>query len=768
MESEIIASSKVEPHWLPDTTCFWYRIELPESEHEFALVDCEKGTRTAGLDRDGLVQAVESLAGQKLDFESLNADTEDHSLPHDNEKMKGTFADKEEPSPYAATAVSVQFVNKCSCVLTLEWIDHAADAVSWGTIEVGQAFKVRTWQGHLWRISGKEGSEPSRLLYAAPTEYRSDALVIDDDLLYNRNDARKPRNEVEYPHIFVRDGALWIESETGHEERMSNSDSSETPFDKTRIYISSDKQHAVAWQYTPEQEHLVHLVESSPTDQLEPKMKAIQYLKPGDRVRIDRPRLFNLKDRKEVPTDDTLFQNPWSLTNIGWNNESDEYRFLFNQRGHQCLRVVGLSIDGKARILVEEISNTFIDYSTKLYHHVTSDSQQLIWASERDGWNHLYLYDIVRGCVRNQITLGEWMVKSVDRVDEQSQQIWFTCCGIIAGQDPYYEHLARVNFDGSELTVITEGDGTHSWKWSPNNRYLIDTWSRVDSPPETVLRESSTGSTVSVLEKSQLNRLIESQWNAPERFSTTGRDGNTMIYGIIIRPADFNAKKKYPILECIYAGPHDFFTPKAFSGLSWLRRWADMGYILVRLDGMGTNWRSKAFHDVCYKNLQDAGFPDRVKWIKEAAATRPWMDLNRVGLFGGSAGGQNVGAALIHHGDFYKVGAADCGCHDNRMDKIWWNEQWMGWPVDKAYEDASNVVNADRLQGHLMLIVGDLDHNVDPSSTYQFANAQNKAGKIYEMLLIPGGQHGCGGNTEYGRMRQSDFLKYHLQDVKSD
>ncbi|KAJ3498742.1 hypothetical protein NLG97_g880 [Lecanicillium saksenae] len=683
--------------------------------------------------------------------------------------MKGNFAEKEEPSPYAATAVSVRFINKCSCALTLEWIDHAADAAPRGTIEAGQTSQVHTWQGHLWRISSNEESKPAKLLYAAPTEHCFDTLVIDDDLLRDRNDARKPQNEMEYPHVFIRDGAVWMRSEPGSEERMDNSSSlEEALFDKTRVYMSSDKMHAVVWQYSPEQEHLIHLVESSPADQLEPKLKSIQYLKPGDRLRIDRPRLFNLKERKEVPTDDTFFHNPWSLTNIGWNNESGEYRFLFNERGHQCLRVVGLSLDGEVRVLVEETSDTFIDYSTKLYHHVTSDSRNMIWASERDGWNHLYLYDLVRGSVRNQITSGEWMVRSVDRVDEESRQIWFTACGIMFGQDPYYEQLVRVNFDGSELKVITEGDGTHSWKWSPDNRYLIDTWSRVDNPPETVLRESKTGSKIMVIKEAQLSRLIEKQWNAPERFSVAGRDGKTMIYGIIIRPADFDTKKKYPILECVYAGPHSFFTPKGFSGLSWLRQWADLGYILVRLDGMGTNWRSKAFHDICYKNLQDAGFPDRIKWIKEAAATRPWMDLDRVGLFGGSAGGQSVGAALIYHGDFYKVGAADCGCHDNRMDKIWWNEQWMGWPVDKAYEDASNVVNAHKLQGHLMLLVGDLDHNVDPSSTYQFANALNKAGKMYEMLIIPGGQHGCGGNTEYGRMRQADFFKRHLRNMKID
>ncbi len=764
MESEIIANSTVEPRWLPGADRFWYRVGLPD-KYQFVLVDCAQVTLTARLDRDRLAAKVERLTGQKLDLDASTTNAEERNLPLDNSNLKGTFTDKEVPSPYASIAVSIRFTNICSTPLTLEWLDHAAEPVSRGRVDVGQSTKVFTWQGHLWRISGMENGETYRLLYAAPKEHDSDVVAIDDDLLHDRNDARKPKYETDYPRVFVRDTSVWVADEQGKEEKMVSDGSGTSPFDKDRIYISPDKQYAVVWQYIPEQEHLMYLVESSPVDQLQPKMKAIQYLKPGDRVRIDRPRLFNLTERKEVSTDDTLFQNPWDLVDIGWNRSGSEYRFRFNERGHQCLRVIGVGVDGHVRALVEESSSTFIDYSSKLYSHLTEDEDEMIWASERDGWNHLYLYDLVEGCLKNQITKGKWLVKSVERVDEKSRQIWFKCYGIVEGQDPYYAQLARINFDGSGLTVLTDGDGTHSWKWSPDNRYLIDSWSRVDCPPRTVLRNGDTGTKIMVLEESQLDRLIDKNWNAVERFSTTGRDEATMIYGIIIRPASFDTGKKYPILEELYAGPHSYYTPKGFSGLSGLRRWADLGYIVVRLDGMGTNWRSKAFHDVCYKNLQDAGLPDRIKWIKEAAATRPWMDIDRIGVHGGSAGGQSVGAALIHHGDFYKTGAADCGCHDNRMDKIWWNEQWLGWPVDKAYEDASNVFNADKLQGNLMLIVGDLDGNVDPSSTLQFANALNKAGKIYEMLIIPGGKHGCGGNTEYGRMRQGNFFKRHLQDA---
>lgn len=387
--------------------------------------------------------------------------------------------------------------------------------------------------------------------------------------------------------------------------------------------------------------------------------------------------------------------------------------------------------------------------------------------SERDGWNHLYLYDLEKGVLKNQITRGEWVVKAVDRVDEKSRRIWFSGCGMVDGQDPYFAHLARVNFDGSGLKILTEGDGMHWWKWSPEGdgrRYLIDAWSRVDHPPTVVVRDGETGEKLVTLVEGEgnLSPLLKAGWNPPERFAAPGRDGKTMVYGIIVRPSDFDPAKKYPVVEYIYAGPAGYYADKDFTTLDLFREWADLGFVVVMLDGMGTNWRSKAFHDVCHKNLGDAGFPDRMAWMRAAAETRPWMDLHRVGIWGTSAGGQNAGAALIFHGDFYKVAAADTGCHDNRLDKLWWSEQWMGWPVDdEAYRASSNVVNASKLQGRLLLIGGEMDDILDPASTLQFAHALNKAGKDFEFLFIPGGRHAC-GHTALGQRKMREFFCRHL------
>ena len=329
------------------------------------------------------------------------------------------------------------------------------------------------------------------------------------------------------------------------------------------------------------------------------------------------------------------------------------------------------------------------------------------------------------------------------------------------GQDPYYIHFCRVNFDGSGLTVLTAGDGTHQADFSPDRKFFVDVWSRVDAAPVTELRRSSDGKLVCTLEQADITRLQKAGWEQPERFVAKGRDGVTDIYGVIFRPTHFDPKKKYPVVEHIYAGPQDSFAPKAFKPFYGQQEIAELGFIVVQMDGMGTSNRSKKFHDVCWKNLADAGFPDRILWIKAAAAKRPEMDLSRVGIYGGSAGGQDAMRALLDHGDFYKVSVADCGCHDNRMDKIWWNEQWMGWPVDESYARSSNVEDAWKLQGKLLLMVGELDHNVDPASTMQVVNALEKAGKDFEMLIITGSDHGS-AETPYGKRRRADFLVRNL------
>jgi dipeptidyl aminopeptidase/acylaminoacyl peptidase len=251
----------------------------------------------------------------------------------------------------------------------------------------------------------------------------------------------------------------------------------------------------------------------------------------------------------------------------------------------------------------------------------------------------------------------------------------------------------------------------------------------------------------------------------PQPFVAKGRDGVTDIYGAIWFPKDFHPRKKYAVIEDIYAGPQDSFTPKDFHATSGQQHLADDGFIVVQLDGMGTANRSKAFHDVCWKNLRDGGFPDRIPWLRAAARKFPAMDLSRAGIYGTSAGGQDALRGLLDHGDFYQAGIADSGCYDNRMDKIWWNEQWMGWPVDDSYVRSSCVADAHLLRGKLLLMAGEMDKNVDPASTMQVVNALVKAGKNFELFIMPGQGHGV-LSTDYGRQRLKDFFERTLGGPK--
>jgi dipeptidyl aminopeptidase/acylaminoacyl peptidase len=519
--------------------------------------------------------------------------------------------------------------------------------------------------------------------------------------------------------------------------------------------------HVVAWEVEPAQQQPVHLVESSPRNRVEPKLVTLDYLKPGDRIERRWPRLFT-RAGIEIAVDRTLFAEPWSIDRLRWAADGSSFTFLYNQRGHQVLRLVEVdAATGRARTVVEEISPTFVDYAHKVWMRWLSD-RELVWMSERDGWNHLYWIDAgPEGGVR-PITSGRWMVRGVEHVDEPGRTLVVRAMGLTPGEDPYHEHFLRVPIDGGEPVRLTHGDGTHELTWSPDRRWYVDTFSRVDLPPVHELRRAEDGGLVCELGRADAAALVAAGWTWPERFVAQGRDGETEIHGVIWRPrgtaADATSR---PVVEDIYAGPQDFHVPKAFAVRHRQQILADAGFVVVAIDGMGTNWRGKAFHDVCWKNLRDAGFPDRVAWLRAAAAGRPWLDLSRVGIIGGSAGGQNALRGLLDFPDLYAVAVADCGCHDNRMDKIWWNELWMGWPVDEAYERSSNVVDAHRLEGKLMLIVGELDRNVDPASTLQVSAALVRAGRDHELVVIPGAGHGA-AETPYGSMKRLAFLRRHL------
>ncbi|MFC5455785.1 prolyl oligopeptidase family serine peptidase [Prosthecobacter fluviatilis] len=694
----LVFRDRLKPNWLSDNHTFWYRVQTGPKTHEFVFIDAATGTR----------KTAQSL--------------KDLGLP-EKEALKSSTAKIElRRTTRTGEESGLKFINQLDADVDLFWISQDGKHIRYGGVRAGAEREQHTYDGHVWLITSRTG-EHLAIIEAGPQEQ---TLIIDGKGLTPSKEER-PKTE---PKDRAPDGSCVVTSQ-------------------------ADK-------VTKRQ---ITIVDSTPTGQVQPKLKVLDYTKPGDP--LPRPQMIiTHKDGRTIRVLQDLYENPFTESGklpVTWSPDSREIYFDYNQRGHQLYRILAADPrTGTVRIIVEETSKTFIDYTHKTWRHWLHATHELLWMSERDGWCHLYLYDTQTGQVKNQITKGAWPVREVLHVDDSKRQLWFLASGLRKEEDPYHLHLCRVNFDGTGFQQLTEGDGNHHIEFSPNRDFFTATYSRADLPPVHELRRSTDGTLVCTLETADATNLLAAGWTMPERFVAKGRDGTTDIHGILIKPSNFDPAKKYPVVEDIYAGPHSAFAPKDFGRLLTHHILAELGFIIVKLDGMGTNHRGKAFHDVCWKNIKDAGFPDRKLWIKAAAQTRPWMDLTRVGIYGGSAGGQNAMRALLDHHDFYKVAVADCGCHDNRMDKIWWNEQWMGWPVDESYARSSNKDDAHKLEGHLLLIVGELDTNVDPASTTQVVGALQKAGKTFDFMPIIGTGHGA-AETPYGSRLRMEFLVKHLR-----
>ncbi|HVZ76835.1 MAG TPA: DPP IV N-terminal domain-containing protein [Gemmatimonadaceae bacterium] len=564
----------------------------------------------------------------------------------------------------------------------------------------------------------------------------------------------------------IRNYNVYVAPAAGGEGFYLSTDGSEgNAYHERTLAWSPDSRHIAVYRIVPGYPREVHYVESSPESQLQPLYLSRYYSKPGDPVDRGWPVLFDVEARRQVNVSDSLFPNAYQMSPLDWRRDSRSVTFEYNQRGHQAYRVIEADAGtGRTRAVIDEESPTFFEYSAKKYRYDIDDGREIIWMSERDGWNHLYLYDGATGTVKNQITKGPWVVRGVDMVDTVKRQVWFHASGMDPKTDPYFVQYYRINFDGSGLVQLTHADAMHAVTYSPDMQYYVDVWSRVDLPPVAELHRASDDGLVMPLEKADATALYATGWKPPEVFVAKGRDGKTDIWGVIIRPTNFDPKRRYPVVENIYAGPQDSFVPKTFGTQLGMQQIAELGFIVVQIDGMGTSNRSKAFHDVAYKDLADAGFPDRILWHKAAAARYPYYDISRVGIYGTSAGGQSSTGALLFHPEFYKVAVSAAGSHDNRMDKLWWNEQWMGWPIGPEYAASSNVDNAWRLQGKLMLYVGEMDTNVDPSTTMQVVNALIKAHKYFDLLVIPGADHTSGG--DYGDLKRWDYFVHNLLGVE--
>jgi dipeptidyl-peptidase 4 len=822
-EAPRVYRERIDPNWFSGNDRFWYRNDMRGGGRNFVVVDAVAGTRQPAFDHAMVAAALSALIGEPVEAERLPVETLDYAEDGRSLLLRGpanawrlvmetgqvieeiearrrpeSLPVESQPRPSGRTGpeTSVTFINRLAAEVAIFWIDLDGDRRSYGTLEPAEEKRQHTFAGHVWLITRDGKNVGVFEATEQPARAEIDGRAAD---AVRRAGRREPREEASATvmassdgrwEAFVRDHNLWVRQlDPRAEFALSYDGSSGRSFrrDVTRdrligmgyekpdlpatlpeVFWSPDSTRLVAFQTRSVPERRVQLVESSPRNQLQPLLQSYPYLKAGDAIPETTLRLFDVAARREIVLSSALFADPWSITEVRWAADSGHFTFVYNQRGHQVLRV--LTVDaatGATRAVVEEQSSTFINYSGKFLCEWVSDDE-LLWMSERDGWNHLYLYDLPGDRLKRQVTQGPWVVHKLVHLDRSQRQVWFEAGGILPGQDPYHLHLVRADLDNGNVTVLTEGDGTHTIQASPDRRFFIDTWSRVDLPPVHELRRSEDGRLLCALETADAEAVRTARGRFPERFAAPGRDGQTQIYGIMHRPRDFDPARRYPVVECIYAGPHSWHVPKAFRAVyRHQERIADRGFVVVQIDGMGTSGRSKAFHDVCWRNLKDAGFPDRIAWMRAAAERHSEFDLSRVGIYGGSAGGQNALAALLWHGDFYRAAVADCGCHDNRMDKIWWNEQWMGWPVGPQYAENSNVENAHRLEGDLLLIVGELDKNVDPASTLQVVGALQRANKDFEFQIIVGAGHGA-AETTYGSRLRADFFARHLQPEPSD
>ena len=694
--------SNVTPSWIGDSHSFWYVRETPEGRI-YTLIDADKKSRRDLFDHKKLAAALADKSGKEVKADALYLNA---------------------VRPNGAKADTVDFI----------WNNrYWSYAAKKGVLTDRGEVPPRGPQRHWMEADDEKGAGP----IASPDGTKE---------AYIKND-----------NVYVRDRATGAEKQLSLDGTLGN-------YYSSYIRWSPDSKKVAAMKIRPVEKRYVYYVESSPADQLQPKLHKQEYAKPGDELPFKVPCIFDVESGKAVIPDTELFDSQYDLFGPEWNDDSKAVTFEYNQRGHKVYRVLELSAEtGRVHPIVEETSDKYVNYPRRFRHYL-ADGKRMIWMSERDNWNHLYMYDRDAARPTHQITRGEWYVRDVLKVDEANGRIYFSANGVNSDEDPYFIRYYSIDFDGNNLTDLTPAKGTHKAGFSRDMKYLVDVYSTVADAPVAVLRNAADGSEVMPLETADITRLKENGWKAPEVFTAPGRDGKTPMWGLIVRPTNFDPSKKYPIIEYIYQGPGDQYVPKAFRPYDWyMTSIAELGFIVVMVDGMGTSFRSREFENVCYKNLKDAGLPDHMAWIKAAAEKYPYMDIDRVGIYGCSAGGQESTNALLLYPDFYKAAYSACGCHDNRMDKIWWNEQWMGWPVDSSYVECSNVYNAHRLKRALMLVVGELDDNVDPSSTYQVVDALIRANKDFELVVLPGVGHTMG--ERYGEHKRFDFFVKNLLGV---
>jgi dipeptidyl aminopeptidase/acylaminoacyl peptidase len=741
-----VFKATLTPHWFEGNTRFWYRNDLKGGARKFVLVDAAKGTRAPAFDHARLAVALGKATGRqyaadRLPFERIE------------------FVDGSKAVRFAVAGTTWQCdLHSYECTRRGEDMEEPASAE-----------EDATAPGEETPWVAEQDEPPSE---EAPQQKKQGGFKRDGKV--GPQATREAVSPDRQWTAYIRDNNVHVRDQNKQETQLTSAGSEADPF--AALAWAPDSRSLVLFRTRPGDNKQVYMIETSPRNQLPARLHTRAYPRPGDKLALHEIYVLDLQSKKPIKADIECIDYG-GIPRLRWNKDARTFTFEKIDRGHQRFRVIEVNTrTGKTRAVIDEKADTFIwtahpprlDEIPGIWVYYLDATDEILYGSERDRWKHLYLIDARTGQVKNQITRGPWAIRGVDRVDAAARQIWFRASGKNADQDPYFVHYYRVNFDGSGLVALTAANGDHDrgpagLAFSPDRKFFIDAYSRVDLPPVHELRRASDGTLVCELERADISALQATGWRAPEVFVSKGRDGRTDIWGIVYRPRHVDPGKKYPVIEYIYAGPHGSFTPKKFAAFRSPMALAELGFIVVQCDGMGTAHRSRAFHDVCWKNLADAGFPDRILWIKALAREYAYLDISRVGIYGTSAGGQSSTGALLFHPEFYKVAVSSCGCHDNRLDKISWNEQWMGL-IGPHYEQQSNVTNAHKLQGKLLLMVGELDTNVPFESTMRVVDALIRARKDFDLIVVPGMGHSDGG--AYGERRRWDYFVRHLHGIE--
>jgi len=731
-----VLNGKVIPNWIGESECFWYQRDINTDSKQFIVVDPVRRIKKEAFDHEKLAKALSHSIGKR--FTS-------YDLPFDS------FS-------YLNNEHSIQFsIEETSWLCNL----HQYECKMLETNKKVLPHESCSPDGD-WTVFTKDHNLYLRNLNTKKVE----TLTIDGEPYYDYGSQPESSTSAIFERLYQQQPppvALW----------------------------SPNSKKIVSHRLDQRKVRTLHLLQYAPQNQTgEPEAHKYRYPLVGDKyVPLIEFFIFDIEKGSAIQVDfDPIISGMVSpLTEYSqtafWTEDSNSFYFLNFSRDYRVVQFILVDSEtGKARILLEEKSDSFI--FTDLYNlgfggvniRWINKSNDFIWHSERDGWSHLYLYDGNTGQLKNRITSGEWGVRQIISVDEEEEWLYFTAGGRESDRDPYLQHLYRVHFDGTELMLLTPEDAEHEVFISPNNNYFIDTYSRVDLPPQTVLRKTD-GSFVCNLEKANVERLMEKGYSIPQRFKVKAADGVTDLYGILIQPANLIKNKKYPVLDSFYGGPQLTHTPKKFTwGGEFIegpvdftggaQAFAQLGFAVLIMDGRGTPYRSKSFHDYSNGNLERAaGLEDHVAALKQLTQRFPFLDQNSVGIYGESGGGYGAARAILSYPETYKVAVAGCGNHDQRYYLAFWGERFQGMYDPELYKEQDNTLLVSRLKGKLLLVTGDMDDNVHPSLTIRMVHALTKANKDFDLMILPNRHHGIGADVYYIR-RRWDYFVQHLLKVE--